>query len=98
MPKRTTTGKTTKSVAPKILIVNDDAASLLALRSVLDQWAQDNGCEIESARSGPEALRQVLTHHFAVILLDVKMPGMDGFETAQVIHSRPLSASIPIIL
>jgi len=50
-----------------------------------------------AARSGQEALRQVLMHDFAVILLDVNMPGMDGFETAEAIHARARSADIPII-
>jgi diguanylate cyclase (GGDEF)-like protein len=53
--------------------------------------------EVLTARSGEEALRHVLQQHFAVILLDVSMPGMDGFETAQIIHSHPRSAAIPII-
>ncbi|HEU4851485.1 MAG TPA: response regulator [Telluria sp.] len=82
---------------PKILVVNDDAASLLALTSLLDQWAEQSNYEVVSARSGQEALRQVLLHDFAVILLDVNMPGMDGFETAETIHQRPRSADIPII-
>jgi CheY-like chemotaxis protein len=50
-----------------------------------------------TAGSGKEALRQVLLHEFAVILLDVSMPGMDGFETAEAIHSHPRSAGTPII-
>lgn len=79
---------------PKVLLVNDDAASLLALASLL---AQDEGYEVISARSGEEALRHVLKHDFAVILLDVSMPGMDGFETAEAIHSHPRSAAVPII-
>lgn len=79
---------------PKVLLVNDDAASLLALASLL---AQDQGYEVVTARSGEEALRQVLKHDFAVILLDVSMPGMDGFETAEAIHSHPRSAAVPII-
>ncbi|WP_305821300.1 response regulator [Massilia brevitalea] len=82
---------------PKILVVNDDAASLLALTSLLDQWASDTGYTVLSARSGQEALRQVLLHDFAVIILDVNMPGMDGFETAEAIHQRARSADIPII-
>jgi signal transduction histidine kinase len=86
-----------KTDTPKILIVNDDPASLFALASLLSRWAEDNGCAVLSARSGEEALRQVLQHEFAVILLDVNMPGMDGFETAEAIHSRPRSAAIPII-
>lgn len=79
---------------PKVLLVNDDAASLLALASLLDK---SPGYKVITARSGEEALRQVLNHDFAVILLDVSMPGMDGFETADAIHSHPRSASVPII-
>lgn len=82
---------------PKILVVNDDAASLLALTSLLDQWADESNYTVHSARSGQDALRQVLLHDFAVILLDVNMPGMDGFETAEAIHQRARSADIPII-
>lgn len=82
---------------PKILVVNDDAGSLLALTSLLDQWAEESHYEVLSARSGQDALRQVLLHDFAVILLDVNMPGMDGFETAEAIHQRARSADIPII-
>jgi len=80
---------------PKVLLVNDDAASLLALASLLD--TDGTGYRVITARSGEEALRQVLNHDFAVILLDVSMPGMDGFETAEAIHSHPRSASVPII-
>jgi signal transduction histidine kinase len=82
---------------PKILVVNDDANSLFALTSLLSQWAAQDHYEVIAARSGEEALREVLTHDFAVILLDVNMPGMDGFETAEAIHQRPRSADIPII-
>ncbi len=82
---------------PKILVVNDDPASLLALTSLLDGRADEGNYAVLSARSGQEALRQVLLHDFAVILLDVNMPGMDGFETAEAIHQRPRSADIPII-
>lgn len=79
---------------PKVLLVNDDSASLLALSSLL---TDRNGYEVITARSGEEALRYVLKHDFAVILLDVSMPSMDGFETAEAIHSHPRSASVPII-
>jgi signal transduction histidine kinase len=82
---------------PKILVVNDDAGSLLALTSLLNQWSEESQYEVLGARSGQEALRQVLLHDFAVILLDVNMPGMDGFETAEAIHQRARSADIPII-
>jgi signal transduction histidine kinase len=83
--------------SPKILVVNDDPASLMALVSLLSQWQDENAYQIVTARSGQDALRQVLRHDFAVILLDVNMPGMDGFETAEAIHQRPRSADIPII-
>jgi len=86
-----------KTDNPKILVVNDDANSLFALTSLLAQWAEQEGYEVLDARSGQDALRQVLMHDFAVILLDVNMPGMDGFETAAAIHARARSADIPII-
>ncbi len=79
---------------PKVLLVNDDSGSLLALASLL---ADHGSYEVICARSGEEALRHVLKHDFAVILLDVSMPDMDGFETAEAIHSHPRSASVPII-
>ncbi len=85
------------STKPKILVVNDDSASLLALSSLLTQRADDVNYEVVTASSGQDALRQVLLHDFAVILLDVNMPGMDGFETAEAIHQRGRSAGIPII-
>jgi len=87
----------TQSDKPKILVVNDDPASLLALSSLLEGRADEGNYTVLSARSGQEALRQVLLHDFAVILLDVNMPGMDGFETAEAIHQRARSADIPII-
>nr|WP_202413851.1 response regulator [Duganella sp. CY15W] len=79
------------------MVVNDDANSLFALTSLLAQWAEQESYEVLAARSGQDALRQVLMHDFAVILLDVNMPGMDGFETAAAIHARARSADIPII-
>ncbi len=82
---------------PKVLLVNDDSASLLALNSLLTYASDENDYEVVVARSGEEALRQVLNHDFAVILLDVNMPGMDGFETAEAIHSHPRAAAVPII-
>lgn len=82
---------------PKILLVNDHPASLLALKTLLLNSPQAGETELLTASSGAEALRAVLDHQFAVILLDVSMPGMDGFETAEIIHSHPRSASVPII-
>ena len=82
---------------PKVLVVNDHPASLLALESLLSSAPEGSEYEVHTAMSGEEALRKVLIHEFAVILLDVSMPGMDGFETAEAIHSHPRSAGMPII-
>ena len=82
---------------PKVLLVNDDPASLYALESLLLDAADRHMYELITAGSGKEALREVLRNDFAVILLDVSMPGMDGFETAEAIHSHPRSAGVPII-
>lgn len=79
---------------PRVLLVNDDSANLLALASLL---SNQEDYEVVTASSGEDALRRVLNHDFAVILLDISMPGMDGFETAEAIHSHPRSASVPII-
>lgn len=77
----------------KILVVDDRPDKLLALRSMLDQWGEDLVC----VKSGNEALRALLKTDFAVILLDVNMPIMDGFETAALIRRRQRSESTPII-
>jgi CheY-like chemotaxis protein len=76
-----------------ILIVDDLPDKLLVLESVLAELDEN----VVIAQSGPEALRRVLERDFAVILLDVNMPGMDGFETAAMIRSRKRSAHVPII-
>lgn len=84
-------------VTPKVLIVNDNPASLLAYAGLLERGSESKGYEVMTATSGEDALRHVLKNEFAVVLLDVNMPTMDGFETAEAIHSRPRSASLPII-
>src|SRR3954454_2607715 len=76
-----------------ILVVDDLAEKLLVLESVLGELGEN----IVMARSGEEALGLVLTQEFAVILLDVNMPGMDGLETAAFIRRRKKSAHTPII-
>ncbi|WP_166242820.1 response regulator [Paenibacillus turpanensis] len=76
-----------------LLLVDDLAENLLALEEVL----ADPGYRLICVRSGREALKQVLLHDFAVIILDVHMPEMDGFETAKLITSRKKSKDIPII-
>ncbi|MDQ4086563.1 MAG: response regulator [Pseudomonadota bacterium] len=76
----------------RVLVVDDDERNLLALRTVLEDLAQ-----VEVATSGEEALRHLLKGEFAVILLDVFMPGMDGYETAQIIRGREQTKRIPIV-
>ena len=76
-----------------ILLVDDRPDKLLALEAVLE----DLGQNVVRAYSGREALRHVLLQEFAVILLDVNMPGMDGFETAELIRQRKNSEHVPII-
>lgn len=76
-----------------ILLVDDRPENLLSLRAVLESLDQ----HLVEATSGEEALRGLLKHDFAVILLDVQMPGMDGFETATLIRSRERSRLTPII-
>jgi PAS domain S-box-containing protein len=76
-----------------ILLVDDRPDKLLALESVLGSL----GHNIVKAQSGKDALRELLKCEFAVILLDVSMPGMDGFETAALIRERESSANTPII-
>src|SRR3954454_17656534 len=76
-----------------ILLVDDQEPNLVALESILDQ----PGLILVKARSGEEALRQLLDKDFAVILLDIQMQGMDGFQTAKLIRERPRSRHTPII-
>jgi CheY-like chemotaxis protein/nitrogen-specific signal transduction histidine kinase len=77
----------------RVLMVDDRADNLLALEAVLDPL----GAELVRAGSGEEALRALLSVDFAVIILDVQMPGMDGFETAQLIKARDKTRNVPII-
>ena len=76
-----------------ILLVDDQPANLVALEAML----QGLGQNLIRAESGREALKWLLTHEFAVILLDVKMPDMDGFETAALIRQRDKSRHTPIL-
>jgi signal transduction histidine kinase len=76
-----------------ILIVDDDPASLMAMEEVL----RSLGSRLVTARSGEEALRRVLDEDFAAILMDVRMPGIDGFTTARMIRERKRSRYTPII-
>src|SRR6266404_1660025 len=76
-----------------ILMVDDHPANLLALEAILEELGQN----LVRANSGEEALKWLLKEEFAVILLDVQMPGMDGFETAALIREREKSKHTPII-
>lgn len=76
-----------------ILVVDDVPANLLAMTALTDAL----GAEVICADSGLEALRLILEREFAVVLLDVAMPSMDGFETARLIRQRPRSRHLPII-
>jgi signal transduction histidine kinase/DNA-binding response OmpR family regulator len=78
---------------PGVLVVDDSPDKLIALESVLAPLHVD----LVKASSGKEALRRLLRQDFAVILLDVRMPGMDGFETAALIRQRARSEHTPII-
>jgi signal transduction histidine kinase len=77
----------------KILVVDDEPKSLYALQELLSSLGQN----LMIAQSGEEALKLALKHDFAVILLDVRMPGIDGFETAKMIRGRERSKQTPII-
>jgi len=78
---------------PAVLLVDDVQANLVALESIIS----DLPCTIVTARSGEEALRLVLRQEFALILLDVQMPDMDGFEVARLLRSRVATSNLSII-
>jgi signal transduction histidine kinase len=78
---------------PSILIVDDVEANLIALEAVLEPLA----CNVVRASSGQEALKHILFQDFAVVLIDVMMPGLDGIATAGYIKNRPASRHLPII-
>ena len=82
-----------KAEPVNILVVDDLPEKILVYRTILEELGQN----LVAVNSGQEALKQVLKQEFAVILLDVNMPGMDGFETAALIRQRRKSAHTPII-
>jgi serine phosphatase RsbU (regulator of sigma subunit)/anti-sigma regulatory factor (Ser/Thr protein kinase) len=85
---------TPMTACASILLVDDDESSLRALHAVLEPLGQ----RLVAARSGEDALRRLLHEEdFAVILLDVRMPGLNGFETARYINARMRTRHIPII-
>ncbi len=82
-----------QAIKPKILIVDDRKENLLATEKVLKSLDAD----IYKANSGNEALSLLLRHKFAVVLLDVQMPEMDGFETAMLMQEHESMEGVPII-
>lgn len=76
-----------------VLVVDDVEANLRVIEALL----ADTGCDVQRASSGNEALRQLLKREFAVVLLDVHMPVMDGFEVAQLIRENPATRALPIV-
>ena len=76
-----------------ILLIDDEPGKLLTYEVMLDELRES----LITARSGMEALEQLLKHDIGLILMDVCMPGMDGFETAQMIHEHPRFQNIPVI-
>lgn len=84
---------TSTSSQPSVLVVDDDAKSRLALQALLQSMA----VRVVAAQSGEEALRQVLREDFAAIVMDARMPGVDGFEAARLIRARGRSRHTPII-
>src|SRR3954462_11326611 len=76
-----------------ILIVDDDRTTLAAMEAALSSL----GARLVTASSGEEALRRVEEDEFAAILMDVRMPGIDGFTTAKMIRERPRTKYTPVI-
>lgn len=81
------------ALSPRVLLVDDRPDNLLALRAVLDPL----GYDLVEASSGEEALRRLLGEEYALIVLDVQMPVLDGFETARLIKGRERTRHVPII-
>ena len=76
-----------------ILIVDDHPENLVALEAILE----DVDCTLLKANSGNEALALLLKNEVALVLLDVQMPGMDGFEVAELMRANPKTRNVPII-
>src|SRR3954452_8884580 len=86
-------GEMSADTRPAVLLVDDRREKLVELEAVL----APRGCRMVTATSGAEALKRLLEDDFAVILLDVQMPELDGFETAEYIKRRERTRHIPII-
>ena len=93
MAEPTVSAKTTAPSKAKILIVDDDERTAMAVRTALEELGQT----LVVAHSGEEALHRLLFEDYAVILLDVNMPGMDGYEMASFVRARKKTRHIPIV-
>lgn len=82
-----------EEIRAKILLVDDKPENLIALKAILEPL----GAELVLAQSGEDALRQVLRHDFALVLMDARMPGLDGFQAATIIRDRERTRNVPII-
>ena len=86
-----------ENIRSKILIVDDKKENLVALERTILEEGQDLPVEIMTAMDGPQALTLTLYHNFALILLDVQMPDMDGYELAELLRIKKKTLQIPII-
>ncbi|MES2015715.1 MAG: response regulator [Pseudomonadota bacterium] len=77
-----------------LLLVDDRVENLVALKALLEQL---EGIDVSCASGGEEALRMLLKHDYALVLMDVQMPGMDGFETATLMRANPKTRHVPIV-
>ena len=77
-----------------ILLVDDDPDDLVALRATLEPL----GLEIVAAESGEDALRLLLARDFAIVVMDLMMPGLNGFETAALIRERDRTRGMPLVI
>jgi two-component system NtrC family sensor kinase len=93
VPAESSPMPTETAPAPRVLVVDDVDANLAAVRALLGEMR----CEVVVARSGNEALRQLLKVPFAVMLLDVQMPEMDGYEVARHARANPVTRDVPIL-
>src|SRR5262245_18312419 len=82
-----------RASACSITLVDDEPNNLLALEAILEPLGQ----RLVRATSGVEALKHALRADFCLVLMDVQMPEMDGFETAELLRKRPRTRDVPII-
>ncbi len=85
--------RSSDSTPPRVLLVDDRRSNLMALRALLEPLQ----CDMVLAETGEEALQRLLVEDFAIILLDVQLPGLDGFEVAELIKQRERTRHVPLI-